>query len=735
MRKTLCLLLALAAATVVFAQVRDDDTFVSILERVDTYPSDAFDADQQRRKQIQEKYPSEALASSDWGGDIIRVSFEGDDPKLRGLYGLPYTVQLRFWHGADITKPLYFYEDDEQQDEKGHNVIFGDNIASDHWDEEEGIKVNYIVRKLNGTLPRIFFVPEWIQYLCDYDYEKAAAGKNDTIYATAMVLDNNGVPVAASENCLYWVRRPNKKEPCRHLDCDIKETDVQMEQIGPGEILVTYTAIATCKDCGHVERRPGMRRTAFGEVTTVATDCGGDEREFTTIATDCGGDEREFTTIATNCGGPEEEEEPEHRHSWERFLGPSDFNDALEVTEGNCRKRCIEAEVMLRCFECGAEVSTGTFDRSWQRDCDCFDQEVLVSKKSTTEDRCTTTTYVVETIRNCDGNETSLNRRTVTRTVCKPCEHSHLQQVGKKESDSTPYRFYHITNVVYEYLCPDCGYREYVDGQETHSHRMEKVYKNCQRLKPFGTTIGGVALKMHVVVNKEDSSAVYVAETETTEALWDAVYPGMHDGWEGSQYPVTGVSLKDVKGFISVLNQKAEAGQWPVRFRLPTVDEWLTAYDFGGDDKEGWTNTPLTHQVAEKGNDEAGLYDLLGNVWEMCDSTVTIAVDETETEQWTAVAGKSHQDDNGAKDVHFLNLEQGDAKAGFRLFADLVPGEDDSTPQDVSVSVGERAVQLGYEWAVQNVYQCSVCGCYVAGYLRQERWAGADAPSGCSTKD
>lgn len=732
MRKALFLLIMLAVANVMHAQDRKVDTFVSFLQKIDSYNPNFSGSDKSYQERMQKKYPQEDLSSPDWGGDIIRVSFQGHDPKLRSPYGWHYKLELSFWHGAACKKPLFFYEYEEKKDAKGHPILFGDNVAADDLDEEikEAFKVNYIYRNLNGTQPIDVFVPEWIAYLCDYDYEKAKAGENDTIYMTARVVDNNWAGVAASENHLYWVRKPREKEPCRHLNCTIEEKDVKMEQIGPRELLVTYTAIATCRDCGHVETRPNMRRTAFGEVTTVATDCGGEELETETIATDCGGVETE--TEVTDS------DEPEHRHSWERYLGPSKFNDALEVREGNCKKRCIEAEVMLRCFECGEVVNTGTVDRSWQRECDCFDHEVLVSKNSKTENLCTTTAYVIETIRNCNGNETSLGRHTVTRTVCKPCQHPNLKQVGKTEAGSTPYRFYHLTSVVYEYLCPDCGYKEYVEGQETHSHHLVKAYKNCQRLQPFGTTIGGVPLKMHIAVNPMDSSAVYVAESETTEALWDAVYPGARDGWEGSQYPATNVSLKDVKGFISVLNNMAETKQWPVRFRLPSVDEWLAAYDFGGDDKEGWTNTPLPHKVAEKGRDQMGLYDMLGNVWEMCDSTVSIAIDESETEQWTAVAGKSHNDDNGAKDIHFLNLEQGNSKVGFRLFADLVPSNDDSTsdsntPKDVSMNIGEHAVQLGYQWAVQNVYKCNTCGYYVAGYLRHERWLGSSVPFGCST--
>lgn len=63
---------------------------------------------------------------------------------------------------------------------------------------------------------------------------------------------------------------------------------------------------------------------------------------------------------------------------------------------------------------------------------------------------------------------------------------------------------------------------------------------------------------MRLVVYPQDTTAVYVAETETTQQLWGAVCPDNRHGWKiDSKYPATGVTREEVDAFISRLNTMA----------------------------------------------------------------------------------------------------------------------------------------------------------------------------------
>ena len=122
-------------------------------------------------------------------------------------------------------------------------------------------------------------------------------------------------------------------------------------------------------------------------------------------------------------------------------------------------------------------------------------------------------------------------------------------------------------------------------------------------------------------------SSYYIGRYEVTYSLWQAVMGGkIASGSEN--IPVVKKTPAEINEFISRLNSLTGRN-----FRLPTEAEWEFAarggnrskgYLFSGSDdyaEVAWmqnTSRGETHPVGSKLPNELGIYDMSGNVWELC---------------------------------------------------------------------------------------------------------------------
>ncbi len=120
----------------------------------------------------------------------------------------------------------------------------------------------------------------------------------------------------------------------------------------------------------------------------------------------------------------------------------------------------------------------------------------------------------------------------------------------------------------------------------------------------------------------------YMAKYPVTQALWKAVMGNNLSFFQGDQRPVEQVSWDEAQVFIQQLNE--QTGE---NYRLPTEAEWEYAarggifglgFKYTGSNKlkeVGWygeNSHRETKPVGLKFPNELGLYDMSGNVRELC---------------------------------------------------------------------------------------------------------------------
>ena len=149
------------------------------------------------------------------------------------------------------------------------------------------------------------------------------------------------------------------------------------------------------------------------------------------------------------------------------------------------------------------------------------------------------------------------------------------------------------------------------------------------------------------------SKGFYMSKYETTQGQWKAIMSGANpsSAKTGDNYPVETVSWNDItNSFLPAINSK-NLGQGT--FRLPTEAEWeyacragtTAAYHWGASINGDYCwydgNSSTTHPVGQKLPNAWGLYDMSGNVVELCSDLYGTYPPSASTDPTGATSGSS----------------------------------------------------------------------------------------------
>ena len=168
---------------------------------------------------------------------------------------------------------------------------------------------------------------------------------------------------------------------------------------------------------------------------------------------------------------------------------------------------------------------------------------------------------------------------------------------------------------------------EYMMGSGESTQDIAAFQKNTTGVDVPSEAFNGEHPQHRVRITKP----FYLGKYEVTQEQWEAVMGSNPSEFKGAKNPVEQVSWENCRDFLNKLNEKV--GGKPGKFVLPTEAQWeyacragsTTRFCFGDDANQlrqyayyGCEQSFTTHRVGEKKPNAFGLYDMHGNVFEMC---------------------------------------------------------------------------------------------------------------------
>ncbi len=138
----------------------------------------------------------------------------------------------------------------------------------------------------------------------------------------------------------------------------------------------------------------------------------------------------------------------------------------------------------------------------------------------------------------------------------------------------------------------------------------------------------------------EATNGFFIGKFEVTQEQWQAIMSTAPSAFSGPHRPVEQVSWADCQKFIRKANALESVKKAGLRLRLPTEAEWMLCCRTGGDSDDYGTlesglpatlddacnykvnSNMATHNVGMSRPNAWGIFDMLGNVFEIVDTFV-----------------------------------------------------------------------------------------------------------------
>lgn len=263
-------------------------------------------------------------------------------------------------------------------------------------------------------------------------------------------------------------------------------------------------------------------------------------------------------------------------------------------------------------------------------------------------------------------------------------------------------------------------YKVYLRFNENDRAVINNVSK-LESLLDIGQTTINNSIKIEMVyvegiLNKDTTDCIhsfFMGKYEVTQAQWEAVMESNPSYFKGPNLPIENISDKDALLFIKELNRLTGNN-----YRLPTEVEWKYAahggkiqdeYVYSGGyapDKVAWTannSFGRTHPVGEKEPNSLGIFDMTGNVSEMCKAKDDLGENVKEVFGGNFSLNPSPINSGSPYDTYYYKMNP--QNIGFRLVLPIESYIGDEQNWEQKIYAKKQAMKIKNEEALQRKYK------------------------------